>query len=248
MRTVGVAACRTALAVHATALASACAALRNGRTRFARRASRSRSADCSTIRVVGAAESRRLNRTWRGKDKPTNVLSFPASSPDSQAGPRLTVDSLGDLAICAPVVAREAREQGKPPQAHWAHMVVHGVLHLLGYDHENDRDADVDGSARSGNPGAIRIRESLCLKSTVRPAAGCGASPTRSAASRATCEDLIEMLAQARERGIINCRRLRDARRRAAGRRAAGARHHGAALADGRSSIATIRPRKSCRS
>ncbi len=78
-----------------------------------------------TIRVVGAAESRRLNRTFRGKDKPTNVLSF--------AG--------GDLAICAPVVAREAREQGKSPAEHWAHMVVHGVLHLLGYDHENDRDA-----------------------------------------------------------------------------------------------------------
>jgi probable rRNA maturation factor len=78
-----------------------------------------------TIRVVGAAESRKLNRTWRGKNKPTNVLSFEG----------------GDLAICAPVVAREAREQGKPPAAHWAHMVVHGVLHLLGYDHENDRDA-----------------------------------------------------------------------------------------------------------
>lgn len=78
-----------------------------------------------TIRVIGAAESRRLNRTYRGKDKPTNVLSFDG----------------GDLAICAPVVAREAREQGKSPAAHWAHMVVHGVLHLLGYDHENDRDA-----------------------------------------------------------------------------------------------------------
>jgi probable rRNA maturation factor len=78
-----------------------------------------------TIRVIGAAESRKLNRTWRGKDKPTNVLSFEG----------------GDLAICAPVVAREAREQGKPTSAHWAHMVVHGVLHLLGYDHENDRDA-----------------------------------------------------------------------------------------------------------
>ena len=84
-----------------------------------------------TIRVVGAAESRRLNRTWRGKDKPTNVLSFAADAP-----------VLGDLAICAPVVAREAREQGKSPAAHWAHMVVHGVLHLLGYDHENDRDAE----------------------------------------------------------------------------------------------------------
>ena len=84
-----------------------------------------------TIRVVGAAESRKLNRTWRGKDKPTNVLSFTADAP-----------VLGDLAICAPVVAREAREQGKAPAAHWAHMVVHGVLHLLGYDHENDRDAE----------------------------------------------------------------------------------------------------------
>jgi len=82
-----------------------------------------------TIRVVGAAESRKLNRTWRGKDKPTNVLSFGSEH------------DVGDLAICAPVVAREAREQGKQPAAHWAHMVVHGVLHLLGYDHENDRDA-----------------------------------------------------------------------------------------------------------
>ena len=84
-----------------------------------------------TIRVVGAAESRKLNRTWRGKDKPTNVLSFASDH------------ELGDLAICAPVVAREAREQGKQPAAHWAHMVVHGVLHLLGYDHETDRDAEV---------------------------------------------------------------------------------------------------------
>jgi probable rRNA maturation factor len=91
---------------------------------------RRKSAAELTIRVVGATESRRLNRTWRGKDKPTNVLSFTAQAP-----------VLGDLAICAPVVAREAREQGKRPAAHWAHMVVHGVLHLLGYDHENDRDA-----------------------------------------------------------------------------------------------------------
>ncbi|HWK73247.1 MAG TPA: rRNA maturation RNase YbeY [Povalibacter sp.] len=88
-----------------------------------------------SIRVVGSAESRRLNRTWRGKDKPTNVLSFPAPATQSPL--------LGDLAICAPVVAREAREQGKSTQAHWAHMVVHGVLHLLGYDHELDRDAAI---------------------------------------------------------------------------------------------------------
>lgn len=94
-----------------------------------------------TIRVVGAAESRKLNRTWRGKDKPTNVLSFPALPVGN--GRHELVPELGDLAICAPVVAREAREQGKPAQAHWAHMVVHGVLHLLGYDHEVDRDAQI---------------------------------------------------------------------------------------------------------
>lgn len=114
-----------------------------------------------TIRVVGAAESRVLNRNWRGQDKPTNVLSFPAQDLEPGAlgsGRKRTVRAdtlaqapysmhaplmLGDLAICAPVVAREAREQGKTAQAHWAHMVVHGVLHLLGYDHENDRDANV---------------------------------------------------------------------------------------------------------
>jgi probable rRNA maturation factor len=86
-----------------------------------------------TIRVVGAAESRRLNRTWRGKDKPTNVLSFQGEEWGHE---------IGDLAICAPVVARVAREQGKQPATRRGHMVVHGVLHLLGYDHENDRDAE----------------------------------------------------------------------------------------------------------
>ena len=100
-----------------------------------------------TIRVVGAAESRKLNRTWRAKDKPTNVLSFPAApvAPGHNGVPSRfpakEFSELGDLAICAPVVAREAKEQGKEQQAHWAHMVVHGVLHLLGFDHENDRDA-----------------------------------------------------------------------------------------------------------
>lgn len=83
-----------------------------------------------TIRIVGAQESQALNHQWRGRNKPTNVLSFPGE-----------FQVLGDLAICAPVVAREASEQGKAPRAHWAHMVVHGVLHLLGYDHEDDRDA-----------------------------------------------------------------------------------------------------------
>jgi probable rRNA maturation factor len=92
------------------------------------------------IRIVGKAESRQLNRKWRDKNKPTNVLSFPLSEPRA-----FTTSSaqapLGDLVICAPVVAREAREQGKPLSAHWAHMVVHGVLHLLGYDHVKNRDA-----------------------------------------------------------------------------------------------------------
>jgi probable rRNA maturation factor len=88
------------------------------------------------IRVLGAAASRRLNRTYRGKDRPTNVLSFPASPVERALG-----GSLGNLAICAPVVAAEARVQHKSPAAHWAHMVVHGVLHLHGYDHEVARDA-----------------------------------------------------------------------------------------------------------
>lgn len=93
-----------------------------------------------TVRIVGAAESRRLNRDWRGKDKPTNVLSFPAGE---VLDPTAVRHPLGDLVICAPVVMREAKAQQKPPQAHWAHLVVHGVLHLLGYDHENERDATV---------------------------------------------------------------------------------------------------------
>lgn len=103
-----------------------------------------------TLRVVSPGESRRLNRTWRGKDKPTNVLSFPALPFDGRAAARANTWTpanepvqLGDVAICAAVVAREAREQRKPPRAHWAHMVVHGILHLLGYDHERDRDARI---------------------------------------------------------------------------------------------------------
>jgi probable rRNA maturation factor len=89
-----------------------------------------------TVRVVGSEESRRLNGGYRSKDKPTNVLSFPASTEERAMG-----GALGDLVICAPVVAREAREQGKPLRGHWAHMVVHGTLHLLGYDHEQSHAA-----------------------------------------------------------------------------------------------------------
>lgn len=89
------------------------------------------------IRIVDEQEIQELNREYRGKDKPTNVLSFPFDVP-------AVVEShlLGDLVICAQVVVREAQEQGKSEQAHWAHMVVHGVLHLLGYDHQGDDDAN----------------------------------------------------------------------------------------------------------
>lgn len=86
------------------------------------------------IRVVGAGESRALNARWGGRNKPTNVLSFPAS-------PDLAGRQVGDIVVCAPVVAREAREQGKTLAAHWAHMIVHGTLHLLGFDHQRTRDA-----------------------------------------------------------------------------------------------------------
>ena len=89
------------------------------------------------IRIVDEPESQALNRQYRGIDKPTNVLSFPFEAP-----PHVPSKHIGDLVICAPVVEREAAEQGKPLEAHWAHMVVHGVLHLLGYDHQTDADAE----------------------------------------------------------------------------------------------------------
>ena len=92
------------------------------------------------IRIVSETESQALNRDYRGKDKPTNVLSFPAELPPELIA-ELDEVPLGDLAICAEVVAREALEQGKPLLAHWAHMTVHGVLHLLGHDHIEEADA-----------------------------------------------------------------------------------------------------------
>jgi len=89
------------------------------------------------VRVVGPTESRRLNARFRGKDRPTNVLSFPAAA--LPAGPE---HPLGDLVICPTVLRAEAREQCKSLRAHWAHLVVHGTLHLVGYDHEDPVDAD----------------------------------------------------------------------------------------------------------
>ncbi|WP_312241768.1 rRNA maturation RNase YbeY [Pantoea sp.] len=90
-----------------------------------------------TIRLVDEAESHELNLTYRSKDKPTNVLSFPFEAP-----PGIELPLLGDLIICRQVVEQEAAEQGKTLEAHWAHMVVHGTLHLLGYDHIEDDEAE----------------------------------------------------------------------------------------------------------
>lgn len=100
---------------------------------------RQRTADSElTIRLVDEAEGRELNHTWRHKDYATNVLSFPADVPDDL----LDIPLLGDLVICVPVVEREAIEQGKALEAHWAHLVIHGCLHLLGYDHIDDEEAE----------------------------------------------------------------------------------------------------------
>lgn len=94
-----------------------------------------------TIRVVDEQESRALNLRFRGQDKPTNVLSFPFDPPPGLVEADPVFDLLGDLVICASLVQREALEQGKEELAHWAHLVVHGVLHLLDYDHLNEDDA-----------------------------------------------------------------------------------------------------------
>lgn len=90
-----------------------------------------------SVRIVNEAESQAINKQYRGKDKPTNVLSFPLEMPED-----IGMYMLGDLLICAPVVEREALEQHKPIKAHWAHMVIHGMLHLQGYDHISDNEAN----------------------------------------------------------------------------------------------------------
>jgi probable rRNA maturation factor len=98
-----------------------------------------------SIRIVDEAEGAELNRTWRHKDYATNVLSFPADLP-----PDIDSSLLGDLVICAPVVMREAAEQGKALEAHWAHLVVHGTLHLLGFDHETEPEAEAMEALETG--------------------------------------------------------------------------------------------------
>ena len=93
--------------------------------------------------MVGEDEGRALNRHYRGKDYATNVLSFPADLAEGVKLPKgVTLPLMGDIVLCAPVVAREAAEQGKPAAHHYAHLTVHGALHLLGMDHQDDREAE----------------------------------------------------------------------------------------------------------
>lgn len=95
-----------------------------------------------TVRIVGPEESQTLNREYRGKDKPTNVLSFEFENPPGLIDLGEELPYLGDLVICAEIVEAEAKAQNKPLESHWAHMVVHGTLHLQGYDHHDDDEAE----------------------------------------------------------------------------------------------------------
>ncbi|WP_069471741.1 rRNA maturation RNase YbeY [Candidatus Marithrix sp. Canyon 246] len=91
-----------------------------------------------TIRIVDEVEAQELNEKWRQRSYPTNVLSFPFESP-----PGINIPLLGDIIICAAVVKHEAAEQQKYVESHWAHMIIHGCLHLLGYDHISDYEANI---------------------------------------------------------------------------------------------------------
>lgn len=114
-----------------------------------------------TIRIVDEAESQALNGQWRRCFKPTNVLSFPFENP-----PGMKLPLLGDIVVCAPVVAREADEQRKSVNAHWAHLIVHATLHLLGYDHSEEvhahimEDLEIQILYRLGFPNPYQVLES----------------------------------------------------------------------------------------
>lgn len=117
-----------------------------------------------SVRIVGENEMQSLNRTYREKDQSTNVLAFPAELNDLPGLPRDNAGFIGDLLICAPVVAREASEQGKQAAAHWSHMLVHGMLHLLGFDHRTDDEArqmealEIAALARRGVENPYKIK------------------------------------------------------------------------------------------
>lgn len=127
---------------YATARAGVPAAASFRRWVAAAAEGRIREADIA-IRIVGEDEGRSLNRHYRGKDYATNVLSFPGELPEGVKLPKgVTLPLMGDIVLCAPVVAREAAEQAKPALHHYAHLTVHGVLHLLGMDHQDEREAE----------------------------------------------------------------------------------------------------------
>lgn len=122
------------------------------------------------LSIVGLAEARRLNARWRGRDYATNVLSFPSPLADHGV--------LGDVVVCAEVVQREAREQGKRLDAHWAHLVIHGALHLVGYDHVRDEDARrMEGRER-------RVLRALGYPDPYRVSAVTAATPRRARVPR----------------------------------------------------------------
>lgn len=112
-----------------------------------------------TIRIVDEEESHALNHEYRGKDKPTNVLSFPFEAP-----PGLELPLLGDLVICAQIVSQEAEEQNKELLHHWAHMTIHGILHLRGYDHINDEEADEMESIETELLASLSISDPYLIK------------------------------------------------------------------------------------
>lgn len=114
-----------------------------------------------TIRLVDRAEITQLNHTYRDQKKATNVLSFPADLPDYMELPLL-----GDLVICSNIVEQEAREQHKASEHHWAHMVIHGTLHLLGYDHIDDNDADIMENLEIELLATLNIANPYLLNST----------------------------------------------------------------------------------
>jgi probable rRNA maturation factor len=110
------------------------------------------------VRIVDTEESAALNSAYRQKDGPTNVLSFPFEAP-----PEIDDNHLGDLVMCAPVIAQEAEAQDKPPTEHWAHMLIHGVLHLRGYDHIKAEQAEVMEALE------IQLLESLDIPNPYQP-------------------------------------------------------------------------------
>ncbi|GLS25541.1 rRNA maturation RNase YbeY [Marinibactrum halimedae] len=126
-----------------------------------------------TIRLAPSDEIQELNRTYRQKNKPTNVLSFPADIPEA-LGMEMGIDLLGDLIICPAVVESEAQEQEKALISHWAHMVIHGTLHLLGYDHIEDDEAhemeslEIQLLEKLGYPAPYQIKSSDTPKNGVK--------------------------------------------------------------------------------